>query len=252
MIYLIFLDIDGTILSSEGKIHERTIEAIRKAQEAGNKVFINTGRSDGIIPPWLLEKVHPDGVVAGLGAFIRIGNEILLADVLNREMLSFAMDIADECNDTLIIEGENDSASYNGVCYLGEEHIVCGIDELFERYPNIRVSKLTYLHRLPEEAVEKLDTVFAVFNHPTYAEVGLKGYSKATGMEFLRLRYGVDNDHIIAMGDSDNDKEMLSAAGIAVAMGNALQSIKEMADFVTTDCKDGGVGYAIEKLVLEG
>ena len=125
MIYLIFLDIDGTILSSEGKIHERTIEAIRKAQEAGNKVFINTGRSDGIIPPWLLEKVHPDGVVAGLGAFIRIGNEILLADVLNREMLSFAMDIADECNDTLIIEGENDSASYNGVCYLGEEHIIC-------------------------------------------------------------------------------------------------------------------------------
>ena len=99
--------------------------------------------------------------------------------------------------------------------------------------------------------MEKLDTVFAVFNHPTYAEVGLKGYSKATGMEFLRLRYGVDNDHIIAMGDSDNDKEMLSAAGIAVAMGNALQSIKEMADFVTTDCKDGGVGYAIEKLVLE-
>ena len=113
--------------------------------------------------------------MAGLGAFIRIGNEILLADVLNKEMLSFAMDIADECNYTLIIEGENDSASYNGVCYLGEEHIVCGIDELFERYPNIRVSKLTYLHRLPEDAVEKLDTVFAVFNHPTYAEVGLKG-----------------------------------------------------------------------------
>lgn len=251
MIYLIFLDIDGTILSSEGKIHERTIDGIKKAQKAGNKVFINTGRSDGIIPPWLIEKVKPDGVVAGLGAFIRVGKEILLADVLNKEMLSFAMDIADKCNDTLIIEGENDSASYNGVCYLGEERVVKGIDELFRRYPDIRVSKLTYVHRLPKEAAEELDKVFEVFNHPTYAEVGLKGYSKATGMEFLRRRYGVDNDHVIAMGDSDNDKEMLNAAGISVAMGNAYEEVKNSVDFVTLNCEDGGVGYAIEKLVLK-
>jgi hydroxymethylpyrimidine pyrophosphatase-like HAD family hydrolase len=70
-------------------------------------------------------------------------------------------------------------------------------------------------------------------------------------MEFLRERFGIDKDHVIAMGDSDNDTLMLEAAGIAVVMGNGHPDVKKIADFISIDCADGGVGYAIEKLILE-
>jgi hydroxymethylpyrimidine pyrophosphatase-like HAD family hydrolase len=53
------------------------------------------------------------------------------------------------------------------------------------------------------------------------------------------------------MGDSDNDTLMLEAAGIAVVMGNGHPDVKKIADFISIDCADGGVGYAIEKLILE-
>ena len=118
------------------------------------------------------------------------------------------------------------------------------------RFPDLRVSKMTFSEPLRPEEVRVLAERFSVFNHPTYAEVGVKGYSKATGMELLRKYYGADHAHVVAMGDSDNDSEMLRAAGISVAMGNAVDGIRDIADFVTLDCRDGGVGYAIEQLVL--
>ena len=53
------------------------------------------------------------------------------------------------------------------------------------------------------------------------------------------------------MGDSENDRTMLETAGIGVAMDNSPDKIKKIADFVSTDCQDGGVAYAIDKLVLK-
>jgi hydroxymethylpyrimidine pyrophosphatase-like HAD family hydrolase len=56
---------------------------------------------------------------------------------------------------------------------------------------------------------------------------------------------------VIAMGDSLNDVEMLQAAGVAVVMGNGHPDVKPLADMITPAAHEGGVGYAIEKLVLE-
>ncbi|MGN1095259.1 MAG: HAD family hydrolase [Eubacteriales bacterium] len=250
MKFLIFLDIDGTIYS-DGKIHPRTVEAVRTAHERGHKVFINSGRSLGIMPKIIMDEIKPDGIVAALGVYISIGDKILLSDDIPKENVVFAMKMADKYEKMLILEGENHSASYRGVCYLGEELEVSGTDDLYKRFPDIRVSKFTFPKRLSDEEEKELSKRFKVFNHPTYAEVGLLGYSKATGMEVVRKHFGIDKSHVIAMGDSHNDSEMLMAAGISVAMGNAPDEIKAIADFVTLDCKEGGVGYAIEKLVLQ-
>jgi hydroxymethylpyrimidine pyrophosphatase-like HAD family hydrolase len=70
-------------------------------------------------------------------------------------------------------------------------------------------------------------------------------------MRFLSDYFSVPRERSIAMGDSDNDLLMLGEAGIAVAMGNACEKVKAIADFETLDCDDGGVGYAINKLLFE-
>ena len=61
---------------------------------------------------------------------------------------------------------------------------------------------------------------------------------------------GIKKENSIAVGDSSNDIEMLKNAGIAIAMGNAEDAVKSMADFVSTDCDNGGVGYAIEMMLM--
>lgn len=251
MKYLIFLDIDGTILPSNGKISPRTVNAVKKAKEQGHMVFINTGRSMSIIPKAVLSGIEPSGIVAGLGAHISVGDEVLVSKEMSKENIMLSMEVADKFDNRIFFEGEDNSVSYHGVSFLGKDFEVKTIEEMYERYPNIRVSKMTFEKPLEPEAVKMLEPCFSVFNHPTYSEIGLPGCSKAKGMDILRERFGVDKDHVIAMGDSDNDSSMLKAAGIAVVMGDGHPNVKKIADFISIDCADGGVGYAIEKLVLD-
>ena len=84
MKYLIFLDIDGTILPWNAPISPRTVDGIRRAQAEGHKVFINSGRAIGIIPKDLLDTVKPDGIVAGLGVWIRADGKQMLAEKIGR------------------------------------------------------------------------------------------------------------------------------------------------------------------------
>ena len=251
MKYLIFLDIDGTILPPWGtSVPPRTVAGIRRAQAEGHKVFINSGRAIGIIPKDLLDTVKPDGIVAGLGVWIRADGKQMLAETVPTEDVLFAMHYGREIGNTVILEAENGCIGIGPRPWAVVEHRVRTPEEYPVRFPDLRVSKMTFSEPLRPEEVRVLAERFSVFSHPTYAEVGVKGYSKATGMELLRKYYGADHAHVVAMGDSDNDSEMLRAAGISVAMGNAVDGIRDIADFVTLDCRDGGVGYAIEQLVL--
>jgi hydroxymethylpyrimidine pyrophosphatase-like HAD family hydrolase len=142
MKYLIFLDIDGTIVS-DGKIHNRTIDGIREAQKRGHMVFINTGRSMDVIQKNVLEAVKPSGIVAGLGAYISVENEVLFSVCATREQIEKSLEIADKYGITILLEGERDSVSYNGETYLGKEREVHSADEMWVRYPDIRISKMT-------------------------------------------------------------------------------------------------------------
>ena len=84
----------------------------------------------------------------------------------------------------------------------------------------------------------------------TVLEMTAPGVSKAFGINVLANRLGISMEEIIGIGDSDNDREMLSAVGFAVAMGNAEEEILQMSRLVTADNDHNGVGEAIRKLVL--
>lgn len=252
MRYLIFLDIDGTILPRDTQIIPRcTIDAIEKAKEQGHMVFINTGRSKNFLPKYVVETVKPTGIVGGLGTWIKVGEEILLSEAVPKEQVVYALEIAKKFNNRIVLEGENYCVSCYGRFFDDERYDLSSPEEIYERYPDIRVSKMTFERPFSEEEVRLLSKYFTVYNNPTYGEIGLPEYSKATGMEFLSRRFGIDREHIIAMGDSENDELMLKAAGIAVVMGDGSPAVKKIADFVSIACGDGGVGYAMEKLVLD-
>ena len=254
MKYLIFLDIDGTLLA-RGGVPARTVSAIRRAVEEGHYVFINTGRSKGNVPYSALSDVPLTGTVAGLGAYIEMGGEVLFSHAMTTEEIAFAMQVASEVEIGLILEGEQMLLDYLpdmlNPHWVGKREAVADIEDMTSRYPELRVSKISFTKPISHDAAEKLATRLGVISHPTYAEIFSKGFSKATAMDFLKDRFGIADDHVIAMGDSLNDVEMLRAAGIAVVMGDGHPDVLPLADFVSIAAHECGVGQAIEELVLK-
>lgn len=78
------------------------------------------------------------------------------------------------------------------------------------------------------------------------------GITKSVGLAKLAEHLGIARDEIMAIGDGDNDLTMIEYAGTGVAMENAIDEAKQIAQFTTKDCDDDGVAYAFEKLVLGG
>ncbi len=253
MRYLIFLDIDGTLLS-RGGVPPRNATAIREAIEQGHLVFINTGRSKGNIPFSHLKDVPLTGIVAGLGSYIEMEDQVLFSHAMSGEEITYAMQIAREIRTGLVLEGEQLLLDYL------PEHInphwgkdrpaVASVEDMERRFPSCRISKISFTNPISEESVKKLSEWLGVISHATYAEVFSKGLSKATAMDFLKRHFDVSDDHVIAMGDSHNDVEMLRAAGIAVVMGDGNPDVKLLADFISVPSGEGGVGQALEELIL--
>ncbi len=81
-------------------------------------------------------------------------------------------------------------------------------------------------------------------------EIMNKEVSKGNAVAKLAEIYNINPTEIITLGDNENDLSMIEYAGLGIAMGNAVQLLKDRADYVTTDYMDDGVAQAIEKFIL--
>ncbi|MGL4739152.1 MAG: sugar-phosphatase, partial [Cellulosilyticaceae bacterium] len=102
--------------------------------------------------------------------------------------------------------------------------------------------------QLPEEVYEKYTVVRSA---PFFLEFLNKRVNKGAGVQALAERLGLDASEIICVGDAGNDRHMIEYAGLGVAMGNAFEEIKEIANFVTKSNNDDGVAYVIEEFMLK-
>ena len=114
-----------------------------------------------------------------------------------------------------------------------------------------QILKLNLFFHDPEEyrrAGEALDQIG--ISHPSGIpynyEISCPGVNKATGIQVLCRHLGLSMEQTIACGDEGNDQEMILAAGLGVAMGNASEPIQEIADVIVADCDHDGVAEAIE------
>lgn len=89
-----------------------------------------------------------------------------------------------------------------------------------------------------------------VRSYSHYVELTHPAVSKGKAIEWLARRWGIDRDQVIAMGDQDNDRSMVEWAGLGVAMGNAIDSLKNAAAFVAPSASEDGAAQVIEQFVL--
>lgn len=247
--YAVFLDIDNTLMSG-GKIPEENIKAIKEARAQGSYVFINTARSYAYIPDVLKDDSLLDGFVAGIGTDLRIHGEQIFSCIMSREELKFIGEHF--VNDTreVSFEGEDHMIWINPEDRRNVYHTLSSPDEFDTIYKDFRMSKMYVRGQLTPEEREIFGKDYILYQHKDYAEFVKKGFGKAVGMKMMTEHLGIPMENSIAMGDSSNDEDMLKAAGISVAMGNAIPEIKEMCDYVSCDAKDGGVAEALRKFVI--
>ena len=87
-------------------------------------------------------------------------------------------------------------------------------------------------------------------NHQLVVEAITKGINKGEAIKWLCNKYGIDISQAIAMGDSENDIEMIKAAGLGIAVGNAMPNVKQSADFVADTNDNDAVAQVIYKFCL--
>lgn len=82
-------------------------------------------------------------------------------------------------------------------------------------------------------------------------EVMRNGSTKGDAVRYLANYFGIDKEEVMCIGDSENDLSMIKYAGTGIAMGNASEDIKSVADYVTDTNVNDGVAKAINKFVLK-
>jgi Cof subfamily protein (haloacid dehalogenase superfamily) len=131
------------------------------------------------------------------------------------------------------------------------------VEDVFEFFMEnpAGVQKFNLLFTNPQEKEEvyeriKLLPVSFTTNTRFSMEINAPGVSKANGLKKLCGRLGISMEECAAVGDADNDLEILRAVGLGIAMGNALPRVKEAAGAVVSDCDHDGAAEAIERFLL--
>lgn len=252
---ILFIDVDGTLYDTNKTLPESAKTAIMEAKQKGHIVAISTGRAPFMIEP-ILKELEIDSYVCFNGQFVVLKGEVIHTGAIEKEYLGEVTRFAGERSHPLVYLDENKMVSSI------EEHpdVETGISSLKFPYPEVDE---TFFENHPvyqtlifctEEEQLQYEQSFPHLKfvrwHPVSCDVLPEGGSKAKGMQVMLDRIGLTMDDAIAFGDGLNDVEMLDAAGIGVAMGNALPEVKKRADFVAEHVNSGGLAKAMRELNL--
>ncbi len=247
--YAIFLDIDGTLLRKSQDALQKNIDVIQKVRSLGHKVLINTGRSTAYMPKEIDTEKYFDGVISGAGARIILDKKEIFCKLMPDMAIRLFCETCFDTEDICILEGVDEMYIVGPERSFVYDWQFITRDNIEQNIKNgLKIEKFTILGTAPKELQDVLGEEYIVIQHPTYAEVIQRAYTKAGAMKVVLEKLGLSAGQSIAMGDSLNDFDMISAAGIGVAMGNAIPEIKDIASMTTASVDEAGVAVALEKI----
>lgn len=260
---LIAVDMDGTLLTDDKRITDRTVQAVRRASDAGIYFCLSTGRPLCAVSRYLDQLGIATPTITYNGAVIvdpATGERIYeqgLEPEAAKEIWAFGhrfgTTICVWAQDMLYVSEVNErTEDYKKIS--GLEPIV--ITD-FDRLADGGITKMLWyddIEKMPEFqrilGEEMINPVNYATSNPRFLEFIDRRVSKATAMERLGQHLGITRDEMMAIGDGHNDLPMLTYAGLGVAMGNAPDDIRKVCGHVTASNQEDGVAKAIEELCL--
>jgi Cof subfamily protein (haloacid dehalogenase superfamily) len=265
---LIVVDIDGTLLNSKHELSERNTTALKAAIEKGVKVVLATGKTRasantlieqlGLTTPGIYNQglaiYNPDG---------KIIYQKTLDPAVARQVITFAedrgFDVVAYSGSRLLVRTLKPGAEELAKLY--HEPMPEAIGALQNILDEMPINKLIILKKDEPRKVTALRWQLSMQLDgkgrlvqamiPYQLEVLPPGSSKGVALKALLKEMNIASERVMAIGDGENDMEMVELAGIGVAVGDASQKLKDVADHVVANADDHGVADAVERFVLK-
>ena len=263
---MIVLDLDDTLLKDDRTVSEMTRRRLLEAQQQGTVVVLASGR-----PTYAMQHLAQELCLAQYGGYLISFNGARITACENGAVLSSVdishaqmcrlFDLAQEQNvyiqtyteDHILVSKDNE--------YTQIEKEITGMDvvecaDFKAEIPKTAVKAMMLEHpdrlKQVEQALRPVikDELYMTITKPFFLEFMNPAVDKGKSLVTLAAHLGISMKQVIAVGDSYNDISMIEAAGLGVAMGNAVEAVKQAADYETDDNEHDGVARVVEKFFL--
>jgi len=272
---IIFLDVDGTLCNDKGLVPKSAAIAVKEARKNGHLIYLCTGRSKAELYDFIMD-IGFDGVIGAGGGYVQVGDEMLYHMKVSEENVKHLVDFFNKNSVNFYIESNGGLyASENLIpqlekCIYGDvendpiarerkennpDHFIEALILGEDLYRN-DVNKACFLEpdNISFEDIKKeFENEFEVIHCTVPAfgddsgELGVPGVHKATAIEKLLNHLNISKENTIAIGDGMNDAEMFNYCALSIAMGNAKQGLKDIADEITDTHDEGGIYNSFKK-----
>jgi len=271
---MVCIDMDGTLLGKGRKVSKESKEVIKKIHDKGVEIVVTTGRiyNNAAYYSHLLGVKSP--VIAANGAVVmdKHNNRVIYENTIETEVCVkliellykmgfffhfYTLDsiycgdkitkLATEIYMTKQVGFENLKIKY---------HIINNLEEWkkFFKRTNGQITKCIAFSPKPSKVValkkelKDMEDIVYFGSGSRSVEINNRGVSKGRAVKALADYYGFTREEIVCIGDNENDISMIEYAGLGVAMGNAIDEVKALADYITDTNKENGVAKAIKKI----
>ncbi len=266
---LVCVDIDGTLLDDNKQLLPQVRKSLRDAAQNGIKIAFGSGRMPAGVE--LIERKLGISCIkiCNAGTYILMGEQCISAEHLSIDsMRSIYHRYAQEREIPLwIFEGrdwyvtDEDLFTEREAAVLLCQPKVIDLEELADQWqregkkPNklLLAADAEQVREMYQDMLEnQYQEMSMARSAETYLEIFPKGINKGTALRTICNALGIGLEETIAIGDQELDIPMIEAAGLGIAMGNAIPKLKEKADFVTKTNNEAGVAYALEQYLNLG
>lgn len=251
---ILFIDLDGTLLTDEKQITQESKNALESCRENGILVGFITARTTRKL--WELIQLVPCDFVASYdGALIEVSSggkfKTILNNCLDRQV---AFDIIEDLSNL----SNCDVFAYFEPFYLMNSTVSSNETNTLLQYNQVR-EQLPGCQRIRGRFLSRQNPCEFYPNMPVdvYAEnndivIRAIGANKQTAVKAILRHFEINKEAAVAIGDGEPDIEMFNECGVGIAMGNAPVSVKRAATLVTDTNNNNGVAKAINLLLSEG
>jgi Cof subfamily protein (haloacid dehalogenase superfamily) len=246
---LVALDVDGTLVDSANEMSAAVRDAVRAIRESGIETVISTGRAI----PGVMDTVEKLGfaeghAVASNGAVVFAYDPVEVLHAVTFDARDAVLRVMEQVPDAIVaVEEVGAGFRVNRPFPEAEitgQFVVQEVEQLIAD-PVTRV-----IIRSTDHTAEEFTTIVRdlgltgtnyFIGYSAWLDLAPEGVSKASGLDFLCERLGIAQSEVLAVGDGNNDIEMLQWAGRGVAMGHAPETLRSVADAVTGSIDDDGL-----------
>ncbi|BCA86106.1 haloacid dehalogenase [Enterococcus saigonensis] len=248
-----FFDLDGTLLDDKSQVRPEIKVAMTQLKENNVLPVIATGRTEVEVAA-IMKEANIDSDIIMNGAFIRVDGTVIFSDLYDKNLIEEVYSAARENNDAISFYNEKEIW-----CNEHNKFLLGAYNFIHTPVPPVNpdgyltkpVNMLLILGQDNDNYyASKFPQLNFYRNTPFSLDTVKKTVSKGIAVKILQEKLGLTKVPSYAFGDGPNDLALFEACDIKIAMGNAVASLKEQADFITKKNTEGGIVHALKHFEL--